>query len=349
MTTAVELEVPIPTMRYDITIPLLDGRVTIDGVKLTPSKISGMVFGDHPQLREGNFGLCDLNLGYFLPAIEAGWELIGLPIFCKRKPVYPLIFCRADAGIGTPKDLQGRRIGTRMNRTAVPIWCRGLLQHRHGVDISTLRWVVPTQDPFPFHGDAGRIEQPADPKKDSVDQLLDGDVDAIMTDISDVKLFETLESSPKVKRLFPSYMETEMTAHARRWPTSTSKRHLARAADTDERLYRETGIYTPMHQMVMSSKLDREHPELAAKLFEAFEQAKAIAYRDILSDQAGFSVVYLRERMKEQQERWGDPFKYGLSANKSTIDAFVAYNVEQGMIRAAPSPEQIYAAGTLAT
>jgi len=349
MTTAVELEVPIPTMRYDIAIPLLDGRVAIDGVNLKPAKITGMVFGDHPQLRQGDFGLCDLNWGYFLPAIEAGWELIGLPIFCKRKPVYPLIFCRRDAGIETPKDLEGKRIGTRFNRTAVPIWCRGLLQHRHGVDLSTLRWVVSTQDPFPFYGDATQIEQAADPKKDNVDQLLDGEVDAIMTDISDVKLFETLESNPSVKRLFPDYMETEAMAVARRWPTADAKRRLAKQSETDERLYRETGIYTPMHQMVMSAKLNREHPDLAGRLFEGFEQAKAIAYRDILSDQAGFSVVYLRERMKEQQERWGDPFKYGLSSNKSTIDAFIAYNVEQGMIRSAPAYEQLYAAGTLGT
>lgn len=325
MTTAVELEVPIPTMRYDITLPLLDGRVTIEGVKLKPARIVGMVFGDHPQLRQGDFGLCDLNWGHFLAAVEAGWEIIGLPLFCKRKPVYPLIFCRTDAGIETPKDLEGKRIGTRFNRTAVPIWCRGLLHHRHGVDISKLHWVVSTQDPFPFYGDTSRIEQASDPKKENLDQLLDGDVDAIMTDVSDVKLFETLETHPKVKRLFPDYVAM------------------------DEQLYRDTGIHTPMHQMVMSKKLDREHPDLARKLYLAFEQAKQIAYRDILSDQAGFSVVYLRERMKEQQQRWGDPFKYGISANKSTIDTFIAYNVEQGMVRSAPSYDQIYAASTLET
>jgi 4,5-dihydroxyphthalate decarboxylase len=320
-----EAELSIPTMRYDITLPLLDGRVTVDGVTLKPSKISGMVFGDHPQLRSGDFGLCDLNWGYFLPAVEAGWELIGLPIFCKRKPVYPLIFCRKDAGIEAPRDLEGRRIGTRFNRTAVPIWCRGLLQQHHGVDISALHWVVSTPDPFPFYGNGGQIEQASDPKKESLDQLLGGDVDAIMTDISDAKLFEALESHSNVQRLFPDYVQQ------------------------DERLYRETGIYTPMHQMVMSRSLDREHPDLAGKLYLAFEQAKAIAERDILSDQAGFSVVYLRERMLEQRQRWGDPFKYGLAANKGTIDAFIGYNLEQGMIRSAPSYDQIYAAGTRQT
>jgi 4,5-dihydroxyphthalate decarboxylase len=101
--------------------------------------------------------------------------------------------------------------------------------------------------------------------------------------------------------------------------------------------------------IVMSRKLDRERPDLPAKFYAAFEKAKDIAYDDILSDRGGFAVVYLRERMKEQRNTWGDPWKYGLKANKSTIDAFIKYNVEQGMIRTAPSYADIFASGTLDT
>ena len=60
-------------------------------------------------------------------------------------------------------------------------------------------------------------------------------------------------------------------------------------------------------------------------------------------------MVYLRERMKEQIEAWNDPWKYGLKANQATIDAFIKYNVEQGMIRSKPTYADIFAAGTLAT
>ena len=62
-----------------------------------------------------------------------------------------------------------------------------------------------------------------------------------------------------------------------------------------------------------------------------------MAYDDTLSDRGGFSVVYLREQLKEQMAKWGDPWKYGIKANQTTIDAFIKYNVEQGMIRKAPS------------
>jgi hypothetical protein len=54
-----------------------------------------------------------------------------------------------------------------------------------------------------------------------------------------------------------------------------------------------------VHLIVMSKKLNRQFPDLAGKLFSGFEQAKTLAYEEILSHRGGFSVVYLRERLKE--------------------------------------------------
>src|SRR4026208_2012960 len=93
------LDIEFPVMRYDITLPLLEGRVPIEGVKLRPTKSTSMINKEEPKLRDGDFGLMDLNIGYFLPAVEAGWQIVGLPIFSKRKPVYQLSFCHAHAGI----------------------------------------------------------------------------------------------------------------------------------------------------------------------------------------------------------------------------------------------------------
>lgn len=317
-------EIEFPVMRYDITLPLLEGRVPIDGVQLKPVKSSSMINKEDPKIKLGDFGLMDLNIGYFLPAVEAGWEIIGLPVFSKRKPVYQLIFCHADAGIHAPKDLEGKRVGSRTYRTALTVWARGLLRERFGVDFSRVRWALQAKEVFAVHDGGAKIEY-VDESKNMAERLIAGEVDAIITDISDAKLFENLESNPKIRRLFPDYL------------------------DEDQKLYRETGIFTPVHMIVMSRKLDRARPELAAKFYAAFERAKQIAYDDILSDRGGFSVVYLRERMKEQNAVWGDPWKYGIKANKSAIDAFIKYNVEQGMVRSTPSYQAIFAAGTLDT
>ena len=318
------MELKFPLMRYDIVQPLLDGRVTVEGVTLKPFKTSSMVFTDVPQLRTGDFDLWELNWGYFLPALEAGWKFIGLPVFPKRKPAYQYIFCRTDAGINSPKDLEGKKVATGQYRIVVDIWIRGLLKHQHGVDPSKLKWLSLRDDIFPIHDDKVQIEI-AKGDKNPVDRLIDGEVDAIITDISDVKLFHTLENSPKVKRLFPDYVER------------------------DRNVFRETGIYAPMHLIVMSEALDRKYPDLAGKIYAAFEQAKKVAYDDILSDMAGFTLVNLREKMQEQMKTWGDPFKYGMRANKETIDKFNQYNLEQGLVRTVVPLEKQFAASTLDT
>ena len=318
------LEIEFPVMRYDITMPLLEGRVAIDGVKLKPVKSSSMINKEDPKMIAGEFGLCDLNIGYWLPAIEAGWEIVGLPVFSKRKPVYQLIFTHADSHIRSPKDLEGKKIGSRTYRTALTVWARGLLRERYGVDFSKVHWILQAKEIFPVHDPTARIEY-VDDKKNMVERLIGGELDAIITDISDAKLFQIVETHPKVVRLFPDYF------------------------GEDQKLYRENGIYTPVHMIVMSRKLDRLRPDLAAKFYNAFEQAKQIAYDDILSDRGGFSVVYLREKLKEQIGAWDDPWKYGLKANQSTIDAFVKYNVEQGMVRSQFFYGDLFAAATLDT
>jgi 4,5-dihydroxyphthalate decarboxylase len=318
------VEIEFPVMRYDITMPLLEGRVPVDGVTLKPVKASSMINKEDPKLKAGDFGLMDLNIGYFLPAIEAGWEIIGLPVFSKRKPVYQLIFCHADAAIRSPKDLAGKRIGSRTYRTALTVWARGLLRERYDADFSKVHWVLQAKEVFPVHDERLDIEY-VDESKNISQRLIAGELDAIITDISDTKMFENLESDPKIRRLFPDYVKE------------------------DEKLYRETGIFTPVHMIVMSRKLDRERPDLAAKFYTAFEKAKELACDDTLSDRGGFSVAYLRERMKEQLATWGDPWKHGVQANRTTIDTFIKYNVEQGMIHSAPTYSDIFAAGTLET
>ncbi len=198
------LEIEFPVMRYDITLPLLEGRVPIDGVKLRPVKSSSMINKEDPKMKAGDFGLMDLNIGYFLPAIEAGWEIIGLPVFSKRKPVYQLIFCHADAAIRAPKDLEGKRIGSRTYRTALTVWARGLLRERYGVDFSKVQWVLQAKEVFPVHDTSAKIEY-VDESKNMSQRLIGGELDALITDISDTKMFENLESDPKIKRLLYLY------------------------------------------------------------------------------------------------------------------------------------------------
>jgi 4,5-dihydroxyphthalate decarboxylase len=320
-----DMELAFPKMRYDHTMPLLEGRVEIPGVRINPVSTPAMVVDDLPELRTGDFGLCDFNAGYWPSAIEAGWELIGLPLFIKRKPVYQYLFVRTDRGIESPKDLEGKKIGTNFYPTGITILTQGLLQHRHGVDTSKLTWVANGKSTvFPIHTNIPKVEIAEGERKSPWARLLDGEVDGIISDISDGQAWADLEGSSKVKRLF-DYVEE------------------------DRKLYEETGVFTPMHLIVISKKLDRENPGLARKVFDAFVEAKSLAYQDIHNDRGGLSVVYLREHLVEQTRQWGDPMKYGVKDDLANIKSFLRYNYEQGMTSRLWGVEEVFAASTLET
>jgi 4,5-dihydroxyphthalate decarboxylase len=316
------MDLRFPTMRYDHTMPLLEGRVDIPGWTIKPERTPAMVFGDVESLRTGDFGLCDLNTGYWPQAIEEGWELIGLPLFIKRKPVYQYLF--VSNAIETPSDLEGKTIATNFYPTGITTLLQGLLTERHGVDASKLSWLANSgSDVFPRHDGPQTISIAAE-RKDPWDRLLGGEVDAIITDISDGEVWVDLESSPDVHRLFDYVAE-------------------------DRKLYEETGMFTPMHLIVMSAKLDRENPGLARSIYDGFEEAKRLAYQDILNDRSGFGVLYLRERFVEQNNTWGDPWKYGVAANRDTVETFARYNAEQGVTKRQLALEELFAKGTLGT
>jgi len=322
---AEELEIQIPWMRYDLTLPLIEGRVPIEGVKLVPNRLApaGTVFGPDSPLTTGDFGLVDLNMANWLPAIERDWGLVGLPVFSKRKHIYTYLFCRAGAGINSPKDLEGKRVLSTISGSAVAIWLKGLLQHRHGVDVESITWVSPREQ-WSLHNSRWKLERLERPKN-VAEALLDGDVDATAVDVSDRRLFQILENNPKIKRLFPDYLLDA------------------------KRLYQETGIYPPVHMIVMSKKLDRQYPDLAGKLYAAFEAAKRLADEDILSDLFWYSVGDLRERVLEQSRKWADLYPHGIAANKTAIDTFASYCHEHGIVKATCTYERMFAASTLDT
>lgn len=316
------MKLPITNMRFDVTMPLFEGRVEIEGAALEPIQTTPMVFADVPALRTGDFGIWDLNMGYLLTAIEAGWEFVALPVFQKRKSVLQFIFVRD--GIDSPRDLEGARIGTRQYRTSVTIWARGILAEHFGVDISGITWAAGIDEFFPNHDAGGGIEK-IDASASLPDMLINGEIDAMISDISDGALFDRLEAEPKVKRLFADYRSQDLA------------------------LGTKTGFLPAMHLMVISAKLDRDHPGLAARAYKAFDEAKTLSYEDIRNDRGGLPIVHMREAFDAQMAAWGDPLVGGIAANRAMIETFIRYNVEQGSIEAPIPLERIFAASVLET
>jgi len=327
LTLKLEAQASQPNYRYDIMQPLLQGRAPIDGVTL---QVTGPTetapFFQDARFKSGDFDLLDINWGDAIPAVDAGWEVVCLPVFIKRKPVYNYAWTRADRGINGPKDLEGKTWGTGGYNSAITIYTRGFLQHFYGVDISKFRWLLPAPTPLPLHAKAAPTEVATGPRKAAAQRLLDGEVDVCTGDITDPKLWQALESSPQVKRLFPDYREL------------------------NRRLLKEHGIFTPVHTIFMSRKLDRANPGLARKLYDAFARSSEIALTDAQGDGTSYSLLMdMREILQEQLREFGYLYSQGIKANRNTIDTFLDYCYEQGVTGKRLTDHDFFAAGTLDT
>jgi len=323
----VEAQASQPNHRYDIMQPLQQGRVPLEGISL---KMSGPTdrapFFEEERFKNGDFDLLDINWGDAIPAVDAGWELACLPIFIKRKPVYNYLWVRTDRGINSPKDLEGKLWSTGGYNSAITIYTRGFLQHLYGVDITKFRWLLPGPTPLPLHDPKTTIEMATGPRKLPAQRLLDGESDASTGDITDPKLWSALESSPNVRRMFPDYQQV------------------------NERLWKEHHIFTPVHTMFISRKLERQHPGISRRLYDAFNRSTELAINDAQGDGTSYSlVINMREILQQQMNNWGNVYEQGIKANKNTIDLFLDYCHEQGVTKTRLINDQFFAPGTLDT
>ncbi len=328
MDIALEAQGARPNFRYDILQPLLQARAGLEGLRICPSGPLEMAgFFDKPKFKSGDFGLLDINMGDVLPAIDAGWDLRCLPVFIKRKPVFNYLWVRADRGIDTPKDLEGKTLGTVGYSSAISVYTRGFLQHRYGVDLRRLEWLVNSAGPFPVHDPSIAIRTASGPPRSSIQRLLDGEIDASTGDITDLQLWRALEApGARVKRLFTDYQGESL------------------------KLLREQGIFTPVHIIVIGGKLDRERPDVARGLYDAFERSRQVAYEDALSDATGYSIKSsMRELLRDEVADLGEVYRHGIAANSHAIDAFLEFCAEQGVTQTRLGNDQVFARGTLET
>src|SRR5688572_7672602 len=65
---------------------------------------------------------------------------VSVPAFPNRKFRLSYIFVNAGAGIHSPADLQGKRVGIRFWANTAGVWARGALQHHYNVDLSRIQW-----------------------------------------------------------------------------------------------------------------------------------------------------------------------------------------------------------------
>lgn len=218
----------------------------------------------------------------------------------------------------------GRRSAVQLYTMTAAVWIRGLLQQA-GVDLANIEWVEGAVEHPGTHGKPTvlpplkpvKITQNRNAEKSISDLLADGEIDATIG----ADLPSSFGESPHVKRLFPDFKATE------------------------KKYYKEHGIFPIMHLVVVRRELYEKYPFIASSLYEAFEKSKNIALARMKSLSAlRYMLPWLPEALDDIEEVFGgDPWPYGVEANRKTLEALVRNLVEQSMIEREVNVDELFA------
>jgi 4,5-dihydroxyphthalate decarboxylase len=306
------------------TWPILDGTVKPDGIDLIPTIL-------HPselfwrQLHFAEFALSEMSVSSFMIVTGLGDQrFVGVPIYTTRRFYHTAILVRRKAGIETPADLKGKRVGVPEYQQTAALWARGVLQHEFGVQPKDMEfWMERTPDKS--HGGATGFKPPpgvtvnqipADKSMGSM--LLAGELDAALHYLSGNNLVDRsradLINNPDFKYLFPDSVAEGV------------------------RYFRKTGIYPINHQAVVRRDVYEKEPWVAQNLLKAF-----IAANDIANQRRQQHVEYHLAAGLLTGDAKTPIVRHGIKANRHVIETIAQYSLEQGLTKRLIKLDEIYA------
>ncbi len=299
---------------YDRMVPLFTKVVQPAGIDLnfiiinSPRAIFDRMGGGQ------EFDASEFSASEFVARHATGdTPFVALPFFPSRVFRHSMIAINKHSGIKTPKDLEGKRVGTELYTQTAAIFVRGMLQHDHGVDLSKIEWVQGALNHVGSHGNPSVPPllrpvniRPATHGRSLSDLIDKGEIDAtIATNVP-----ESMKRNPDIVRLFPNYHEVERDYFLR------------------------TGIFPIMHLVAMRRAVHEKYPFAATSLYAALTQSRRRAWA-MMHDTGVLRTMlpWMTADLDEIDEVFGgDAWPDGVEPNRVTLEALVTYMHEQYLI-----------------
>ena len=96
---------------YDIVRPLKEGLVEADGLDLIFLSDMGPRERHWRMGRKHEFDVCEENVGAYFMIRDQGEPLTAMPVFLHRRFRHGFVFVNTNAGIKSPRDLNGKSSG----------------------------------------------------------------------------------------------------------------------------------------------------------------------------------------------------------------------------------------------
>ena len=323
MTGVARLTLTLACGDYDRTRAIRTGEVKPDGVELNVITLAPEeMFYRMARFRE--FDVSELSLSTYTVLRGRDEPLLAVPVFPSFSFRHSSIFIGANAGIATPKDLAGKRVGVPKYHMTAAVWIRGMLEDEYGVAPRDMLW---------FEGGEGSLVKevdvtlPPDVRHQLVpagrnlgEMVAAGELDAF------VGARRPATFGTRVRRLFPDFRRVE------------------------REYYEKTGIFPIMHTLVLREELARQHPWLPRSLYDAFVESKRLGYERLQFTAAlPISLPWLVAEAEETRALMGDdPFPYGVARNRKTLETLAGYTFQQGLAPRRLRIEEMFAESTLA-
>jgi ABC-type nitrate/sulfonate/bicarbonate transport system substrate-binding protein len=294
------------------TAPLKDGTLKPQTFEVEYEDVPVLIQAFRRMVRGLEFDICEMAITTYICAKAYGKRFTAVPVFPARVFHHGAILYNTKAGIRTPKDLEGKKVGVHRGYTVTTgVWIRSILQHEYGVDLNKITWLLSGDEHVAEYRPPANV-MPIEKDQKLEDMLASGEIPAVVN----IEL-----EHPDVKPLIPNPVEAGFEA------------------------LRKTGHYPINHTVVVKDELLEANPGLAADIFHAFTEAKDLYVRRLRDGQIA-APTKTDERYKRVMEITGaDPLPYGIEPNRRMIEAVLQYAREQGIIDRPFAMNELFAGG----
>jgi 4,5-dihydroxyphthalate decarboxylase len=292
--------------------PLKDGLVRPQTFEFDFEEVDPIIAAFRRMVRGNEFDICEMAITTYICAKEHGKPMTAVPVFLVRAFHHGAILVNTKAGIGTPKDLEGKWVGVNRGYTVTTgVWARGILQDEHGVDLSKITWVLSGDEHVAEYKPPANVV-PIEPGKKMDEMLASGELVAAIG----------IESkSPDVKPLIPDALEAGLAA------------------------LKSRGHYPINHCIVIKDELIAKYPDLAADVFNTFAESKRV-YVDRLKSGQIENPTAVDKVHQRVMEIIGDPLPYGIERNRKVIEELIGHALKQGIITKPVTVDELFAPST---
>jgi 4,5-dihydroxyphthalate decarboxylase len=321
------LRLSIATTDYDHFRDFRLGTVQAEGIEHVWSVLGHHeVFARFTANRE--WDVAELSIAKFAAQVTRDEpDIVGLPVVCSRVFRFGAFYLNRRSGIETAEDLRGKRIGSPEWAHSAAVYMRGWLHNEVGVKLDQVEWYQAGAN-SPGREEKVELSLPDGVRLTRVsdrslsDLLAAGDIDCALIARPPTCF---LRGHPDIVRLYPDF-ETRELAY-----------------------YQQTGIWPIMHIIAMRRRILDENPWVARNLYNAFLESKNRSVERLLDPAVSrYPLPWLPAYGRRMADLFGgDPFPYGIEANRATVGQLLSYAHQQGIAHRLATPDDVFPTGIM--